>query len=79
MRLDVGMMVRGQLERGIALDMVRREIAARIRCVCEDFGEAEFADLVNQMAEIEVRYRIRADWLNFARYTMPPAPEPRAN
>lgn len=53
------------LERGIALDVARREIAARIRRVCDHFGEEEFAALVERMAEIEVRYRMRADWLSF--------------
>jgi len=47
--------------------MARREIAARVRRVCEHFGEAEFAALVEQMADIEVRYRIRAEWLGFVR------------
>jgi hypothetical protein len=54
---------RGELERGIALDVAKSEIAARIRRVCENFNEAEFADLVQRMAEIEVRYRLRDDWL----------------
>ena len=68
----IGMAVRGQLERGIALDLARREIAARIRRVCTDFGDAEFAALVEKMAEIEVRYRLRADWLNLVRSHAPP-------
>jgi len=61
------MAFRGQLERGIALDLARREIATRIRRVCLEFGEAEFAELVEKMADIEVRYRLRADWLHLTR------------
>lgn len=57
------MIRRGELERGIALDVAKHEIAARIRHVCEHFGAAEFAALVDRMAEIEVRYRLRDDWL----------------
>jgi hypothetical protein len=57
------MMGTGKLERGIALDVARQEIAARIRHVCENFDEEQFAALVDQMAEIEVRYRLREDWL----------------
>ena len=73
------MAVRGHLERGIALDVARREIADRIRRVCVEFGEAEFAALVDQMADIEVRYRLRADWLAFMRESSV-APRPlRAN
>jgi hypothetical protein len=51
------------LETGIALDTAKHEIAARIRRVCEHFDEDEFAALVQRMAEIEVRYRLRDDWL----------------
>jgi hypothetical protein len=65
------MAVRGQLERGIALDLARREIATRIRRVCEDFGDEEFAALVEKMADIEVRYRLRADWLSAFRNSAP--------
>ena len=54
---------RGEAERRVALDAAKREIATRIRRVCGDFAEAEFADLVDRMAEIEVRYRLRDDWL----------------
>jgi hypothetical protein len=57
-------MVRGELERGIALDIAKDAIAARIKRVCANFNDAEFAALVEQMAEIEVRYRLRDDWLN---------------
>lgn len=57
------MLHRGERERGVALDAVKQDIAARIRRVCEHFNEAEFAALVDRMAEIEVRYRLRDDWL----------------
>jgi hypothetical protein len=57
------MLHRGERERGIALDAVKHEIAGRIRRVCENFDEAEFAALVDRMAEIEVRYRLRDEWL----------------
>jgi hypothetical protein len=57
------MLRRGEREHGVALDTVKHEIAARIRRVCENFDEAEFAALVDRMAEIEVRYRLRDDWL----------------
>ena len=50
------------MERGQAIDVAKTDIAARIRRVCQDFAEAEFAALVDQMAEIEVRYRLRDDW-----------------
>lgn len=56
-------MRRPEMERGIALNAARCEIATRIRRVCQDFAEAEFAELVDRMAEIEVRYRLRDDWL----------------
>ena len=55
-------MPRGEFERGIALDDARREIASRIRRVCADLDEDEFAALVDQMAEIDVRYRLRDEW-----------------
>lgn len=54
-------MARGQMEHGIALDVARREIAARIHRFCEQFDEAEFEKLVDQMAQIEVKYRLRDD------------------
>lgn len=41
---------------------VRREIADRIRRVCEHFSDSDFCKLVDRMAEIEVRYRLRTDW-----------------
>ena len=62
LRMQCGMIRRGEIERGIALDAAREAIAMRIRRVCEHFGEAEFNKLVARMAEIEVRYRLRDDW-----------------
>jgi hypothetical protein len=57
------MMGKGQLEHSIALDAAKREIAERIRRVCQHFTEADFTALVNRMAEIDVKYRLREDWL----------------
>jgi len=56
---------RGELERGIALDVAKRDIAVRISHVCEHFERADFEALVEHMAEIEVRYRLRDDWLTY--------------
>jgi IS1 family transposase len=56
------MIRRGEIERGVALDIVRHQIAGRIRRVCEHFDEADFSKLVDRMAEIEVRYRMRDEW-----------------
>jgi hypothetical protein len=55
-------MRRGELERNVALDATKREIASRIRRVCQGFCEEEFDALVHRMAEIDVRYRLRDDW-----------------
>jgi IS1 family transposase len=55
-------MRRGEMERGIALDTAKHDIARRLRRVCQHFGRAEFEALVNRMAEIDVRYRLRDDW-----------------
>lgn len=56
-------MGRGQMERGIALDAAKVDIAARIQRVCGHYEDAEFGALVDRMAEIEVRYRLRDDWV----------------
>jgi hypothetical protein len=56
------MLKRGEMERGIALDAARQDIASRLRRVCHNFADAEFRKLVDHMAEIEVRYRLRDDW-----------------
>lgn len=58
-------MRRGELERSVALDTARTEIATRIRRVCQHFNEREFQRLVDRMAEIEVRYRLRDEWRLF--------------
>jgi hypothetical protein len=55
-------MRRGELECNVALDTAKEQIATRIRRVCEHFTEQEFRKLVDRMAEIEVRYRLRNDW-----------------
>ena len=52
----------GNIERGMALSQAKRDIANRIRSVCLHFDEAEFERLVEQMARIDVRYRLRDDW-----------------
>jgi hypothetical protein len=49
----------GDLERSVALDATKRDIASRIRHVCECFCQEEFEALVQRMAEIDVRYRMR--------------------
>jgi hypothetical protein len=55
-------MRRWQMERGAALEKAKDDIARRIHKVCEPFDEAEFSELVERMAEIDVRYRLREDW-----------------
>jgi IS1 family transposase len=52
----------GDLERSVALDATKRDIASRIRHVCEGFCQEEFEALVQRMAEIDVRYRMRDEW-----------------
>ena len=51
-----------QSDRGAAIEMAKRDIAKRLRRVCEDFEEAEFMKLVDRIAEIDVRYRLRDEW-----------------
>lgn len=58
-------MRKGELERGLALDTARRDIALRLRRVCENFAEDDFLALVDQMATIEVKYRLRDQWLTY--------------
>jgi hypothetical protein len=58
-------MRRGSFERSGAVDSVRAEIASRIRRVCTNFNEGEFQTLVDRMAEIEMRYRLRDEGLMF--------------
>lgn len=55
-------MRRWHMEHGVALAKAKTDIANRIRRVCEPFTEAEFTELVNRMAEIDVRYRLRDHW-----------------
>ena len=62
-------MRRRDMERGLALDVARHEIATRLHRVCQDLAEADFAELVDRMAEIEVRYRLRDDWLFYNELT----------
>ena len=50
------------MERSVTFDTVRTEIATRIRRVCQHFDENTFQAMVDHMAEIEVRYRMRDDW-----------------
>lgn len=59
----------GELERTIAVAHAKREIAARIRPVCEHFCEEEFQALVQRMAEIDVHFRLRDDWPTLASST----------
>lgn len=49
-------------ERSIAVDNAKREIAARVRPVCDHLGDAEFDALVQRMAEIDVHFRLMSDW-----------------
>ena len=56
-------MRRDGMERNIALDSTKTDIASRIRPVCTHFTDAEFVELVERMAEIDVRYRFRDDWV----------------
>jgi hypothetical protein len=52
----------GELERSIAVDHARREIAARIRPVCEHLCDDDFNAMVQRMAEIDVHFRLLSDW-----------------
>ena len=58
-------MQRGELEHGIAVKVAKQDIARRIRHVCLDFEEGDFDALVERMAEIDVRYRLRDDWISY--------------
>jgi len=64
-------MPRNTFEVTAAMDAAKREIAWRIRRVCAHFEESEFLALVHRMAEIEIRYRLRDDWLS----ALEPMPE----
>lgn len=52
----------GELERSIAVDNAKREIAARIRPVCGHFCDDDFDAMVQRMAEIDVYFRLLSDW-----------------
>jgi hypothetical protein len=52
----------GELERSIAVANAKRQIAARIRPVCEHLCDEEFDTMVQRMAEIDVHFRLLADW-----------------
>ena len=38
------------------LEMLKADIASRLRSACAHFSEREFADLVHQIASIELKY-----------------------
>lgn len=63
-------MPHGELERAIAVANAKRDIASRIRPVCEQFCEEEFQAMVQRMAEIDVHFRLRDDWPQAAESTM---------
>lgn len=52
----------GERERSIAVASAKREIAARVRPVCDHLCDEEFDALVQRMAEIDVHFRLLADW-----------------
>lgn len=56
------MIRRPDWQRGVALEAVKQDIASRLRRVCENLAEADFQALVQRMAEIDLRYRLREDW-----------------
>lgn len=55
--------MRRQFERTIAIDTAKRDIARRLRRICANLSEGEFDALVQRMAEVDVRYRMRDDWV----------------
>ena len=38
------------------LESVKADIAARLRTACAHFSDCEFADLVEQIAQVELKY-----------------------
>jgi hypothetical protein len=52
----------GEMERATVMAQAKRDIANRIRRVCSHYDQVEFDRLVEQMARIDVRYRLRDDW-----------------
>ena len=67
-------MRRGDMERAIALDVTKQDIARRLRRVCAHFSEQEFDALVSRIAEIDVRYRLRDEWGDLRRPALRYAP-----
>jgi hypothetical protein len=55
-------MPRSMPERGITLEAAKRDIARRLRRVCAHFDQADFDKLVERIAEIDIRYRLRDEW-----------------
>jgi len=47
------------IESGAALAAARREIAQRLRAVCDHCTDGEFDRLVGRIAEIELKYQMR--------------------
>jgi hypothetical protein len=52
----------GEMERSIAVAATKRDIASRIRPVCEHLCDEEFDALTQRMAENDVHYRLLSDW-----------------
>lgn len=48
------------------LDQLKADISSRLRSACAHFSSAEFAELVHQIACIELKY---------ARHSTPPSPD----
>lgn len=46
----------------MAVAEAKREIAARIRPVCQHLDDEEFEAMVQRMAEIDVYFRFLSDW-----------------
>lgn len=38
------------------LDLLKADIAARLRSACAHFADSDFAELVHQIAQIELKY-----------------------
>jgi hypothetical protein len=58
-------------ESGAAFAAAKREIAQRLRRICDYCDEDEFARLVERMARIEVKYRMRDVLGLFFQYELP--------
>jgi hypothetical protein len=46
------------------LEALKSDIASRLRSACAHFSEGEFADLVEQIAQVELKYARRALMMN---------------